>query len=151
MMYSGLLIQVSYHMGNQGFINADHPVMNINYSGWSGIHKTSIILVSVFIAIHFTRHWKWYTTIVRKKLFSRNWQVLILTLLFILVALTGYIPWIVASNGGSEVLRKSFIEVHDKLALLLTVYLILHISKRLKWYFTIFKKIIHRQEQTKIL
>lgn len=37
--------------------------------------------------------------------------------------------------------RKTFIEIHDKLAIILTIYLILHIIRRMKWFFTTFDKI----------
>ena len=141
MMFSGLLIQIKYHMEGHGVINTHKTVMGLVYFVWSGIHTISSVLVSVFMVFHITRHWKWYKTIVRKKLFRKNKQVLILTLVFTSVAISGFIPLIIKLSSGDQILRKTCIEIHDKLALILSVYLILHISKRLKWYFITFNKI----------
>ncbi len=134
MAFSGMLIQICYHMGNHGGINTLTLIYGIDYFGWSDIHKISIILLSLFMIFHFILHWKWYKTIIKKKLMGKNKQVIILTVLFILVALTGYIPWFVQLSGSSELIRKGFIEIHDKLTLILLIFLILHIIKRLKWY-----------------
>lgn len=141
MIFSGLLIQIKYHMGHHDTTDITNHVLGINYFGWSNIHKISIIFISIIIIFHIIQHWKWYKTIIKKKLFSKNRQVLILTLVFIIVAITGYIPWIIKLKGGDEIIQKTFIEIHDKLALILFVYLILHVTKRLKWYFITFKKL----------
>jgi hypothetical protein len=72
--------------------------------------------------------------VIVKKLLTRNSQVIILSVLFILVAITGFTPWFIHLLKGDEMVRKTFIEIHDKLALLLSVFLLLHIAKRLKWF-----------------
>jgi|WetSurMetagenome_2_1015567.scaffolds.fasta_scaffold865284_1 hypothetical protein len=134
MAFSGLLIQVSYHMGNHGGTDTNYLVMGINYSGWSDIHKISIILISIFMVFHIIRHWKWYTSIIMKNRIAKNKQVITLSIIFIFVAVTGYIPWLIRLAGGEDTTRKLFIEIHDKLALLFVVFLILHIFKKLKWF-----------------
>jgi len=134
MAFSGLLIQIVYHMGNQGGVGTNNTTLGINYSGWSDIHKISIIFVSIFMIFHTILHWKWYKTILRKKRFDWNKQVITLSVVFILTAITGYIPWLIQLTGGLDITRKIFIEIHDKLALIFFVYLILHIVKRLKWF-----------------
>jgi len=134
MAFSGLLIQIVYHMGNHGGVGTNNTTLGINYSGWSDIHKISIIFVSIFMIFHTILHWKWYKTILRKKRFDWNKQVITLSVVFILTAITGYIPWLIQLTGGLDITRKIFIEIHDKLALIFFVYLILHIVKRLKWF-----------------
>lgn len=134
MAFSGMLIQICYHMGNHGDINPLTIIYGIDYYGWSDIHKISIVAISLFMIFHFILHWKWYKTIIKKKLMGKNRQVIILTILFILVAMTGYIPWFIHLSGSSELTRKGFIEIHDKLTLALLIFLVLHITKRLKWY-----------------
>jgi hypothetical protein len=141
MAFSGFLIQFYYHMGHHGDINSNNVVLGTDYSGWSAIHKISILIVSFIMIFHFILHWKWYKTVVKKKLISKNNQVIILTILFILVAITGYIPWFIKLTGGQEIACKAVIEIHDKLAIIFFVYLILHITKRLKWYFVTFIKL----------
>jgi hypothetical protein len=141
MVFSGLLIQINYHIGNHGDIDPNKAVFGIDYSGWSSIHKIAIVIVSFLMILHIILHWKWYKTVLQKHLISENKQVTILSILFILVVITGYIPWFIHLSSGSELARKLLIEIHDKIALILTVFLILHVIKRIKWYFTAMKKL----------
>jgi len=85
---------------------------------------------------HFFLHWKWYKTIIVKILAAKNKLQVTLSIVFILVAITGYIPWIMDLSGGSEIVRKSFIEIHDKITIQLFVLLTIHLTDRLKWYIT---------------
>ena len=140
-VFFGLLIQVNYHIGHHGDLSINDNVFGINYQSWSAIHKIAIVGLSVLMIYHIYRHWKWYKAVITKKLIAKNRQVLILSLLFVLVAITGLTPWFIDLLNGDETQRKSFIEIHDKLAIVLSVYLILHIIKRLKWYVTTFEKI----------
>ncbi|HBS87559.1 MAG: hypothetical protein A2W91_00165 [Bacteroidetes bacterium GWF2_38_335] len=135
MVFSGLIIQFSYHMGNHGEIKFNHPALGFTYYEWSDLHKIMIVMVSSFMIFHIKQHWKWYKIVIRKNLIAKNRQVIILSVLFILVALTGYIPWFVHLSNESEIFRKTVIEIHDKLALILTVYLVLHLIKRIGWFF----------------
>jgi hypothetical protein len=142
MVFSGLLIQQSYHMGHHGQIDTNHFVLGLNYFNWSDIHKISIVLVSIAMVFHIILHWEWYKAVVRKKkLVFKNQQAIILTIIFIFVAVSGYIPWLIKLSGGSELSHKAFIEIHDKITLVLLVYLIFHVTKRFTWYFTAFKKV----------
>lgn len=136
-----MLIQVKYHMGNYGNIAINDSVLGINYHGWATVHKISIVVLSVFVIYHIYEHWKWYKIVITKRLFAKNQQVLIFSLLFVLVAITGLTPWFIDLLKGDEIQRKTFIEIHDKFAIILTIYLILHIIKRMKWFFTTFDKI----------
>ncbi len=138
--FSGMLIQIKYHMGNHGNISINDIVFGINYYGWSVVHKISIVVLSLFAIYHIYQHWKWYKVVLAKRLFAKNQQVLIFSFLFVLVAITGLTPWFIDLLKGDEMQRKSIIEIHDKLAILLTIYLILHIIRRMKWFFTAFEK-----------
>lgn len=139
--FSGMLIQINYHMGNHGNIATDDFVFGINYHGWTVIHKVSIVVLSLLMIYHIWQHWKWYKVVFTKRLFAKNRQVLIFSILFVVVAITGLIPWFIDLLKGDEIQRKAFIEIHDKLTIILTIYLILHILKRWKWFFTTFEKI----------
>ena len=134
MTFSGITIQFNYHMGNHNAIDTSSIVFGITYIDWSNIHKISIVLLSVFMIFHFALHWKWYITVIKRNLLSKNKQVIILSILFTMVAITGYVPWIIKISEGNDIIRKFFIEIHDKLALILIIYLILHVRKRLKWF-----------------
>jgi hypothetical protein len=142
MVFSGFLIQISYHMGHHGEIDINHLVLGLNYFNWSDIHKISIVFISSCMVFHIILHWKWYKAIVRKKkLVVKNQQAIILTIVFILVAVTGYISWFIKLSGGSELSSKFYIEIHDKITWVLFLYLILHVTKRFKWFFTTFEKV----------
>ena len=139
--FSGMLIQVKYHIGNHGNIAINDFVLGINYHGWSVVHKISIVVLSLLMIYHIYQHWKWYKAVIIKRLFVKNQQVLIFSLLFVLVAITGLTPCFIDLLKGDEIQRKAFIEIHDKLAIIFSIYLVLHITKRLKWYFTTFDKL----------
>ncbi len=142
---SGMLVQVKYHMGNDGQIPISDQISVFSYVNLTSIHKISIIILTILMVLHISSHWELYGMIIRRKLIKRNGQVLTLSVLFILVAITGFLPWSIALMDGNEIIRKTIIEIHDKLAILLTIYLILHIIKRMRWFVSTFKKLIHRQ------
>jgi hypothetical protein len=133
-VFSGFVIQFSYHMGHHGKIDSDIMVFSFNYYDWTYTHKISILLLSVFVILHVIQHWSWYNTIVRTKLISKNKQVVTLTIIFVMVALTGYIPWIIDLTTHNQIVRKMILEIHDKLTLILFIFLLIHITKRLKWF-----------------
>ncbi len=134
MLLSGLLIQAEYHMEGHGHIDIYKIVWGLPYPQWSDIHAFSSIFVALLTAWHVAQHWAWYKTVVRKKLWGRNRQVLTLTAIFVVVAFTGFVPWGIKICNGDGAIRKTFIEIHDKLALVLCIYLILHVVKRFRWY-----------------
>jgi hypothetical protein len=142
MVFSGLLLQISYHMGHHEAIDTNHLALGLNYFNWSDIHLISIVLVSMGMVFHIIWHWKWYKAVVRKKnLVAKNQQAIILTIIFILVAITGYISWFIKLRGGSDLNRHLFLEIHDKITWVLLGYLIFHVTQRFKWYFTTYKKV----------
>ena len=141
MVFSGFLLQVKYHVANRGIIAASDLVYGIDYSGWSAIHKFSIVLLSLLMIFHIYLHWKWYRIVIKKRLLAKNKQVLTLSGIFILAAITGFIPWTIDLQEGSKLVRKAFVEIHDKLTILLTIYLILHVIKRWKWFLTTFNRL----------
>jgi hypothetical protein len=135
MAFSGFLIQLKYHIGHHNAIEkATNAVLGINYLGWSSLHKISIIIFSMLMIFHLAHHLKWYTTIIRKKLIAKNKLMVALTAVFIFVAITGYIPWFINLSGGSDLARKAFIEVHDKFVFILSLFLIIHSAKKIKWF-----------------
>jgi ferredoxin len=145
MSFSGFLVQFKYHMGHNSGLESYNSVLGIGYNNWTNIHKLSVIIVSILMTYHFFMHWKWYKTIIIKKLAAKNKLQIMLSIVFILVAITGFIPWIIDLSGGSEFVRKSFIEIHDKITILLFVLLAMHLTNRLKWYTTTLHRIKNQQ------
>jgi len=157
MMFSGLVMQIGFHMGEHQIeapvvqtqsiqyeqlraIDTTKIVCGFNYPDWSTIHKVVIVLFSLLMIYHTYVHWKWYKGVITKHLIGRNRQVIFLSVLFLFVAVTGLVPWFIDLSGGSDTLRMHFIEIHDKITLILIVFLVLHIIKTLKWYISTFEK-----------
>jgi magnesium-transporting ATPase (P-type) len=166
---SGLTVQLGYHTGGpdgpheygyeahsrQGNFEEGKPmqyeqergidttktVWGLRYAGWAAVHKYAIFFFSLFMLYHIYAHWKWFKVVIIRHLISKNIQVTILSILFLLVALTGLIPWFIDLSGSISLLRMLFIELHDKLALVLIIFLILHLVKRTKWYMLTYKKL----------
>jgi hypothetical protein len=158
---SGLVLQLVFHMDESGYdhdsvhsinsrsmsyeqireIDQNKIVWGFNYSGWSAIHKVFIVVFSLLMIYHIYVHWKWYKGVFAKHLIKKNIQVITLSVLFMLVAITGLVPWFIDISGGTNVLRLIFIEIHDKLTFLLIIYLVLHVVKRNKWFVNAYKKV----------
>ena len=162
MIFSGLVLQIGFHMGGHDVDQIDVPgvqprsvryeqlraidttkiVCGLNYPDWSTIHKFVIVVFFFLMIYHTYVHWRWYKGVITKHLIGKNIQVIILSVLFLLVAVTGLVPWFIDLLGGTGILRMLFIEIHDKITLILIVFLILHITKKLKWFISAFKKLI---------
>jgi len=140
MALSGFVIQFGYHMGHHGRIDEHNLVLGMYYSGWSNSHKITIVIVSFLIMAHMALHGEWYKTVVKKNLFARNKLVVALTIIFIMMAVTGYISWWITLADGSDAARKIFVEVHDKLAFVLFACLIFHVAKSFRWFIASFEK-----------
>lgn len=150
---SGLVLQMGFHFGGPDVhqvgvhevqaqsmqyeqisgIDTSKIVCGFTYPDWSAIHKFAIVFLSLLMVYHLYTHWKWYEGVITKRLIRKNIQVITLSVLFLLVAITGYIPWFVDLSGSTSILRMLFIEIHDKIALVLIIFLIVHIVQRLKW------------------
>jgi hypothetical protein len=161
MILSGLSLQIGYHMSESyeqngsgkpkyiqsmtyeqiNEIDTNRTVCGFYYQNWSTIHKVSIVIFSLLMIYHIYAHWQWFKSIISKHLVSKNIQVITLSVLFLLVTCTGLIPWFMHLSRGSVFSRFVLIEIHDKLALILVIYIILHIIIRKNWYTTAYKQI----------
>jgi hypothetical protein len=158
MTFSGLVMQIGFHMGEHPIaapgvqtqsiqydqlrgIDTTKIVCGFNYPDWSTIHKIVIVFFSVLMIYHIYVHWKWFKGVITKHLIAKNQQVIVLTVLFLLVAVTGIGPWLIDLSGGTITSRMHFIEIHDKATLLLIVFLVLHVIKRVKWFTTTYARL----------
>jgi 2-oxoglutarate ferredoxin oxidoreductase subunit delta len=154
MVLSGLILQLGFHMGEHrgsdrgvpsrlilykqsGGIDTSKIVFGLNYHDWSVTHKFAIVFVLLLMIYHTYTHWKWVKAVINKHLIRKNTQVITLSVFFLMTAITGLVPWFVDLSGSTNVLRLIFIEIHDKLALILIVYLFLHIYGRRKLLFLV--------------
>jgi hypothetical protein len=115
-------------------IDATKTALGFTYTQWSVMHKWAIVAFTLLMVYHVSAHWKWYKGVIRKQLISKHFQVITLSVIFILVAATGLLSWVIDLIGGSGSLRLILIEIHDKLAIILTIYMVLHVIGRMKWF-----------------
>ena len=132
--FSGLTIMIHYHMGHPGAISNTETYWGFYYSGWSWIHKASALAVTLLMTYHVLLHWKWYKNVQLKKLPPKNRQVIMLSVIFVVALLTGFIPWILQLSNTTDFTHRFLLEIHDKTGIVLIVFLVLHVSKRLKWF-----------------
>jgi ferredoxin len=160
-IFSGLALQIGYHMGgpdkhragihgvqSQSMqyeqlrdIDTSKIVCGLNYADWSVTHKFVIVLFSLLMIYHTYVHRKWYKGVITKHLIGKNKQVIMLSVLFLLVAGTGFVPWIIDLSGGTSIFRMLFIEIHDKITLILIVFFVLHFIKRAGWFSKAYAKL----------
>ena len=152
MVVSGLVLQLGFHIGsapgNHGRkiashtenavqvreINPETTVWGVDYKTWATTHKTAIVSFSLLMVYHFAIHWKFYKGVITKHLIGKNKQVMILSVFYIMAAITGIISWFIDLSGSSSIIRIGFMEVHDKLTIVLIIFLVLHVVKRAKWF-----------------
>jgi len=84
---------------------------------------------------------KWYKNVLLKKLLTKNRQVILLSVIFIVTALTGFIPWLLQSGDVSDIPQRGLIEIHDKMGIVFIVFLVLHVSKRFNWFTNTYAKL----------
>jgi len=132
--FSGLTIMLHFHMGHPGAISTTDTFRGLHYFDWSWVHKASVLSMTLLIVYHILLHWKWYKNVLQKRLLTKNRQVLLLTIIFTIAFLTGFIPWLHQLTNVRDITRRFLLEIHDKNGIVLIVFLILHVSKRFKWF-----------------
>jgi len=154
-VFSGLTLQIGYHMGGSHIhqpeikngsasyeqsrtLDTKKIICGFDYYKWSYIHKYAIVMFSLLMILHGYLHRKWYTKVITRFLIAKNKLVILLTIIFIAVAITGFIPWLADLSGSTGKIRLRFIETHDKLTMIFILMLVWHIVKKVKWFFTAF-------------
>jgi hypothetical protein len=151
LIFSGLVLQLGYHLGGSPKVfDVEHSlatrheqfreidigriVFGFRYPAWSDIHKSLAVVFSLLMIWHTYHHWKWYKSVIGKRLMGKHKQVIWLSVIFLLAAFTGLTPWVIGLSEGPGHARMLFIEIHDKITLLLIVFLALHFIKRAGWF-----------------
>ena len=130
---SGVMMQIGYHIGvtdRTAIAHIKHWGMNL--SQWQITHQAVASLFFILCGLHVYLHWGWYKGVIGKRLFKRNSQLLTFTLLFIVSALLGFAPWAISNGEALSKLRHILIEIHDKVSVVLIVFMVLHVVKRWK-------------------
>ena len=130
---SGVIIQIGYHIGVQDtVVKYTKTMLGLIYTDWQLIHKVSISTFFILCIYHIWIHRKWYVTVISKRLYRKNRQLILFSVVFLFSLVTGFVPWIIGNCGGNEVARVMLIEIHDKISIILIVFMFLHIMKRIK-------------------
>ena len=130
---SGVMMQIGYHIGvNDRTAIAYIRHWGMNFSQWQITHQALASLFFILCIIHVYLHRRWYKGVITKRLFKRNSELLTFTFLFIVSALLGFAPWIISNGEALSKLRHLLIEIHDKVSIVLIVYIVLHVVKRWK-------------------
>jgi cation transport ATPase len=130
--FSGLLMQMNYHMGH-------HPesllCMGMNKEGWLWLHKIVSLLFVVLAGYHIYQRRKWLLRFLKRNKNQQKQKVktnsLWLSLLFVPASITAFISWFILTDPHSD---KALIEIHDKLGILITVFLIIHLLQHRRWF-----------------
>ena len=126
---SGMLLQLCFHMGHGGR-GPWHTVWGLCYHTWSGVHQVTSLLLFVGVVLHLLRHGRWLRRIISRRSVGKHAQVAALTVVFVLAAALGFYAWGISMVPHAAGARHLFIEIHDKITLVLIVLLGMHVWKR---------------------
>ena len=126
---SGFLLQFIYHMGH-GRTTLEDLVWDRPYAFWSMFHKLTSLFFVILIAIHLKWNWKWIKRVVTSRSFQKHREVFVFTAVFGMAAVFGFTAWMVSDLAHTPGLRECIVEVHDKITLVMFVFLCTHIWKR---------------------
>ncbi len=139
MAFSGLLIQHSYHLEH---LADTVSVLGLNRSGWLLLHKITAVMSMAGLSIHVSLHMNWLKAVLLKKLYKKPNRTIKITLwlLFLttVTALTGFYAWLIAPTVH---VRHDYIEIHDKIGIILSILFILHIINHWRWIIHTFSDI----------
>jgi len=128
---TGLVLQVNYHMHH---LPNGHQVLGLNRHGWLLLHKLSAVMSLAGITVHCLLHRRYIASATRIILARRSLSKVLSSyyavVLYVLSSLTALIPWIFFDQGHGHGGGRHFVEIHDKLALLLIIVTAAHIISR---------------------
>lgn len=104
---------------------AGHGISHETWHNWGVAHIISSLLWLLSVTTHMARHRHWYKTVLSKDFVSNRWITSFLTILFLIVAVTGIILLLCIEGANSPIGLW-----HYKLGLLLIVISLIHIVRR---------------------
>lgn len=149
-VFSGFTIMLHYHMGHPGAITSTETHWGFCYSVWSWIHKATALGLTLLMTYHIMLHLKWYKNVLHKKLMANNRQVIKLSVIFAVALSTGFIPCILQLSSTPDITHRFLLEIHDKTGFVLSVFLVLHVRKRMKWFKNTYAKVKLQHESSAI-
>lgn len=133
---SGLIIQCHYHLLKSANESA---FWGLNRSEWNAIHVWTSLFFFLITIYHLSAHRKWYENVFKQRILAKHRPTILLTVLMIIVTLSGLMPLFIQCLDGNSIARSSIIEIHDKIAILFLIVVFRHTIKRFKWYANIIR------------
>lgn len=119
LVFTGL-IMLAYHAGKA------YPETTFGYDGlfWLSAHRVSAVFTIVATTFHLCLQGSWFRKLLSGKPKNKYWMKdLTLMILFFITTLTSVIPWLVL---GASRASTALLGVHNKLGLLMIVFLVVH-------------------------
>lgn len=127
---SGFQLVINYHAHRLAKYSL---VWGFNYYNWYDIHLISSIGFVTLVIIHVILHFSWYKSLFKGNL-AKYRPTLIITLLFLFTTLTSFVPFLIKhlskTRGDLPDFVFLMIELHDKMGIIFTILIILHVIRR---------------------
>ena len=120
---------------------AGHGISHEMWHNWAAAHVLSSLLWLISGAYHIKRHGRWYKAIASKGIGKKSWMTLTLSVVFLIVAVTGVVM-IARVDGANSAIGLW----HYWLGILLIVFSLIHIAK---WMRKAYIKIIRRSQTSR--
>ena len=123
-IYTGLKLHVAGKIDN-------HDI----WSFWAHLHIIVSIISLIFGWLHIKAHWGWYKSLIKKGIGKKSKVTLFLSVLFLLLVITGVILVLFINGGNSHIGLW-----HYRLGLIMIPLLIIHLVTRFQLIVKAFKK-----------
>lgn len=136
------LFMLAYHSGKP----YPEAIIGKNGNFWLSVHQVLAFISFVMIAVHLYLHFSWI-----KKLFSgklkNKYRIrnLALFILFFATTLTSVLPWLILGESDFATL---LLGLHNKIGLLLIIFLIIHLYTYFGWLFRMTVSIVKCNKST---
>ncbi|MBN1533777.1 MAG: DUF4405 domain-containing protein [Spirochaetes bacterium] len=127
---TGLVLQSEYHLHR---LPCCTPVLGLQKGGWLLLHKLFAVVSLAGCTLHCLLHRRWIAAAFRRRMQRRTVPSRITRYLLVVsipTALTALVSWFFLGPGHG---RFMLVEIHDKLALVLTILFLLHLATRTGW------------------
>ncbi len=105
---------------------AGHGNMHEIWHNWAVVHVITSVLFLVSAIFHVIMHWGWYKGLIRNGIGRKSKMTMILSLIFMVVTVTGFILLFGVDGANSEIGLW-----HYEIGIVVSVISIIHIIKRL--------------------
>ncbi len=105
---------------------AGHGNIHEIWHNWNVFHVMTSVLFLVFAIFHIIMHWGWYISLMRNGIGRKSKMTVILSLIVMLVTVTGFILLFCVDGSNSEIGLW-----HYKIGIVVSIISIIHIIKRL--------------------